>query len=175
MRRYAVFVVLAFVGVILEVTLLPRILGTWVRPDLAFLVVIYLALNRPGGQATPAVLVIGYLTDVFSGLPDGTFLLVYLLCFYAAGLLAQILYFRGQVFPVVVAIMLSLVYVVVLSILSKLNTGRSGFTFSAIFGFAGLNLLAALVLFPLCRRIDRWLGPVSPGAPGRLSHVLPGD
>lgn len=174
MKRYAPFVLLAFAGILAQMTLLAGL----PRPDLAFLVVVYLGLNRPFGQSIPAVLIIGYLTDTFSGLPDGTFLLAYLLLFCAAYACTKVLYFRGRMFPVVVSTILSVAYLGLLALLFALGYRRplaeSAIDLGTSVGFVIVNCVSAIILFRVCHWIDARMG--SGARPSRkLTHVLPGE
>lgn len=179
MRQYGLFVLLAFVGIILQMTLL----GSVIRPDIAFLVVVYLGLNRSFGRSIPAVLIIGYLTDVFSGLPDGTFLLVYLVCFCLAQASTLVFYFRGAIFPVVVATSLALFYMMLLALLWIVGQSRplseSGLELGYAMTFVLVNGLSAVVLFRIFRWVDERFTdtPMSIRSTNRktITHVLAGD
>ena len=178
MRRYGVLLGLALLFIVLQVTLLSKLHLGWARPDFAFLIVVYLGLNRPFGENIPAVLAIGYVTDVFSGLPDGTFIMLYVICLCAVNILTRILYFRGNIFPVLVVSGLSLLYVAVLSGLWALAFGKpvasSGLTFWSLCSFAAVNTVGAIVVFRMCRKLDAWLIGAAPNTSTRVNRVLLG-
>ena len=178
MKQYGFFVLLAFAGIILQMTLL----GSVIRPDFAFLIVVYIGLNRSFGRSIPAVLIIGYLTDVFSGLPDGTFLLVYLILFCLAHSTTYVFYFRGSIFPVVVALSLSVAYLILLAVMWVAGRGRplgeSGMELGYAVTFVIANGLTAIVLFQLLRWFDKRFDvqPLTVKSSGQntITHVYTG-
>lgn len=158
MLRYGLHILLALLGLLVQATVLSQISADVLKPDLAFLVVVYLGLHRPLGEATPAVVVIAYLADRFTALPDGTFLLLYLVLFTTAAAASKVFYFRGTGFPALITFALSLLYGLGLAVM--VGWGRGEPLFSAVapgflLGFAAVNVLFSLVVFRLCRAIDR--------------------
>lgn len=160
MLRYGLFILLALAGLLLQATLFAQISSDALKPDLAFLIAVYLGLHKPSGEATPAVVVIGYLADRFSALPDGTFLLVYLCAFYLAGASARVFYFRGTGFPALMVLGLSALYGVALDLMVRYGrAAETGHGMAHGIGFLSLfvlvNVAFALPLYRLCRVIDK--------------------
>jgi cell shape-determining protein MreD len=163
MFRYALFILLAIAGLLVQATVLSRISADALKPDLAFLVVVYLGLHRPMSEATPAVVVIGYLADRFTALPDGTFLLLYVCLFYLAAVTSKVLYFRGTRFPAVMVAALTFVYGIALTVMvrfGRVTGGGEGLleAFRVSWGFLSLfaaaNVVFSLALFRICKLID---------------------
>ena len=157
MYRYLLHILIALGGLLLQSTLLSQLSADALKPDLALLVVVYLGLHKPMGEATPAVVVIGYLADRFSALPDGTFLLVYLCAFYIAEGSAKVFYFRGTGFPALMVLMLSALYVPVLDWMVR--HGRPGgdlpgHSFGFTLLFVAVNVLFSFPLYRLSRAAD---------------------
>ena len=163
MLRYGLHIVLAVVGLLLQATVFGEISADLLKPDLAFLVVVYLGLHRPTGEATPAIVIIGYLADRFSALPDGSFLLIYLCSFYLAAGISKVLYFRGTGFPALMVLGLSLLYGVSLDLMVRYgrvveDADQAGDLFGHGAGFfalfALLNVLFSLPVNRMCRLVD---------------------
>lgn len=163
MLKYGLHILIALAGLLLQSTLFARVSADALKPDIAFLVVVYLGLHRPTGEATPAIVVIGYLADLFSGLPNGAFLLVYLCAFYLAAGAARIFYFRGTGFPAVSVFFLSLAYGVTIDLMVSYGkaveeevttTLSSGHSFAFLLLFAIVNLLFSLPLYRMSRAVD---------------------
>lgn len=162
MLQYGLHVLIALAGLLLQSTLMAQLSSDVLKPDLAFLVAVYLGLHRSTGEATPAVLVIGYLADRFSGLPDGTFLLLYFGAFFLGAGTSRVFYFRGTGFPALMVFGLSLFYGVAISWMIHRATfdpadpdpTSSGFSWGFLFAFAIANVLFSLPLFRVCRSID---------------------
>ncbi len=162
MLKYATHILVALAGLLLQATLFSRISADALKPDLAFLVAVYLGLHRPAAEATPAILVIGYLADRFSALPDGTFLLLYLSAFYLGAMSSKVFYFRGTGFPAGMVFALTLVYGVALDkmvryglVIGEGEVSRGAdFSVALIVLLAIVNLLFSLPLYRLCRAID---------------------
>lgn len=163
MLRYGSHILVALVGLLVQATVLSQVSADALKPDLAFLVVIYLGLHRPMGEATPAVVVIAYLADRFTALPDGTFLLLYITLFYVAGGTSKVFYFRGTSFPALMTAGLSLLYGLAMMVMVHVGReamtgepllGGASFSWSHLFLFAVVNVLFSLVVFRVCRFID---------------------
>lgn len=162
MLKYVTFLLIALGGLLLQATLFSRISADALKPDLAFLVVVFLGLHRPAGEATPAIVLIGYLADRFSALPDGTFLLLYLAAFYLAAASSKVFYFRGTGFPAGIAFALTIVYALALDRMVLFGLQRaeeevaaaSHHSIAFIFLFAIVNVLFSLPLYRLCRAVD---------------------
>ena len=159
MVRYLLHILIALGGLLLQATVFSQLSHDLLKPDLAFLVVVYLGLRRPMGEATPAVVVIGYLADRFSSLPDGTFMLVYLCAFYLAAAGSKVFYFRGTGFPGVMVGVLSIFYVLALDGMVRYGHAKDmghgpahGIGFTLL--FALVNLLFSLPLYRLQRGVD---------------------
>lgn len=158
MIRFVLLLAIALAGLLLQGTVLSQISSDVLKPDLAFLVVVYLGLHHPGGEGTVSVLGIGYLADVFSVRPDGTFLLLYFAAYYLASGASRVFYFRGTGFPAVMVFSLSLVHASAMSWMSArgadhLESGNR-LSWSFLFAFSVANVLFSLPLFRLCRRVD---------------------
>lgn len=163
MLRYSLHILLAVLGLLLQATVFSEVSADILKPDLAFLVVVYLGLHRPTGEATPAIVIIGYLADRFSALPDGSFLLIYLCSFYLAAGISRVLYFRGTGFPALMVLGLSLLHGVALDLMVRYGrvveeTESSGPLFGHGFGFFALfalvNVLFSLPVNRACRLVD---------------------
>jgi rod shape-determining protein MreD len=128
------------------------------KPDLAFLVVVYLGLHHAELEGTLAVLAIGYLADLFSVQPDGAFLLVYFASFYLAAGASKVFYFRGTSFPAVMVFSLSLIYATALAWMTRSAapdpSSASVFSWGFLFAFSTANVLFSLPLFRVCRMVD---------------------
>lgn len=176
MRQSAFYVGLVLLCIFLQMTLIPRILVSSMQPDLAFLVVLYLGLHRSSGTSTVTVVISGYLADLFSGLPSGTFLLIYLVCFYVVGIFRRVLYSRGILFSIVLCGGLSLFYVLFLAILASLGSGErfltQGLYFRGMIPFGLLNMLSVFPIFRLCRWLERYAGPQSSSPMRSMRHGL---
>lgn len=164
MLRYGLHILLALAGLLLQTTLLSQIWGDSFKPDLAFLVVIYLGLHRPMSEATPAVVVIAYLADRFTALPDGTFLLLYVALFYLASGTSKVFYFRGTGFPALMTFALSMLYGIGLSVMvgygkaaasSDTILSQARIPWGFLFLFSLVNVLFSALMFRVCRIIDR--------------------
>lgn len=156
--RYLLHVLIALGGLLLQSTVMSQISSDVLKPDLAFLVVVYLGLHHPDVEGTGAVFAIGYLADAFSVQPDGTFLLLYFCAFYFAAGASKVFYFRGTGFPAAMVLSLSLAYSFAISWM----TSRAGadvtdtriFSWGFLLAFSVANVLFSLPLFRLCRIVD---------------------
>lgn len=164
MLRYGLHILVAVLGLLLQSTVFAEVSADILKPDLAFLVVVYLGLHRPTGEATPAIVIIGYLADRFSALPDGSFLLIYLCSFYLAAGISKVLYFRGTGFPALMVLGLSLIYGLSLDLMVRYGRiaedaeQQSGPFFGHGLGFFALfalvNVLFSLPVNRMCRLVD---------------------
>ena len=83
---------LLFLGTILLTiqTTLFHILPAWIgRPDLLFILVIFLATDMETFKGALLVLLFGFLMDIFSGIYLGMYPLLYLLLFFAIKTLSR--------------------------------------------------------------------------------------
>ena len=158
MIRYLLHVGIALAGLLLQSTVLSQVSSDMLKPDLAFLVAVYLGLHHPGGQGTLSVFAIGYLADVFSVQPDGTFLLLYFGAFYLAAGASKVFYFRSTGFPALMVFSLSVVYSVVIAWMTHRaapgTDHAAAFTWGFLFAFSIANVLFSFPLFRLCRTVD---------------------
>lgn len=162
MLRYVLHLLIVLAGLLLQASLFSRISADALKPDIAFLVAVYLGLHRPTTEATPVIVIAGYLADRFSALPDGTFLLVYLCGFYLAAAMSKVFYFRGTGFPALMVLSLSLLYGVVMDLMVRYGravTAEAETTFPArpiafLLLFAAVNVLFAMPVYRLCRVVD---------------------
>lgn len=162
MLKYATHILIALIGLLMQATLFSRISADALKPDLAFLVAVYLGLHKPSGEATPAIVVIGYLSDRFSSLPDGTFLLLYLAAFYVASATSKVFYFRGTGFPAGMVFALSVAYGIALDRMVRFGVKTeegevvtyAGHSIGFLLLFAIVNVLFSLPLYRLSRSVD---------------------
>ena len=153
---------IALVGLVLQGTIMSQVSSDVLKPDLAFLVVVYLGLHHgPGESSLPVlltVMVIGYLADLFSVQPDGTFPLLYVSSFYLATASSRVFYFRGTGFPALMVLSLSIVYSFAISWMTKRAApdpvAATGFSLGFLLSFSIANVLFSLPLFRLCRLVD---------------------
>ena len=162
MIRFLQLVGVALLGLVLQGTVMSQVSSDVLKPDLAFLVVVYLGLHHGQSDETFgvmfSVLLIGYLADVFSVQPDGTFLLLYSTCFYLAAGAAKVFYFRGTGFPALMVLTLSLLYALAISWMTKRAApdpmSAARFSWGFLLSFSIANVLFSLPLFRVCRVID---------------------
>lgn len=158
--RGILLVLIALGGLLLQGTVMSQVSSDVLKPDLAFLVVVYLGLHHSTGEGTLSVFAIGYLADIFSVQPDGTFLLLYFGAFYLAAGASKVFYFRGTGFPAAIVFTLSLVYSVAISWMTHRAAAAPDATDPRIFSWGFLlafsiaNVLFSLPLFRLCRMVD---------------------
>lgn len=162
MIRYFQHAAIALVGLLLQSTVMSQVSSDVLKPDLAFLVVVYLGLHHGPGESSLALLVtvmlIGHLADLFSLQPDGTFPLLYVSCFYLATVASRVFYFRGTGFPALMVLSLSIAYSLAISWMTKRATpdpaDAAGFSVGFLLSFSIANVLFSLPLFRLCRLVD---------------------
>jgi len=158
--RIVLHVLIALGGLLLQGTIMSQISSDVLKPDLAFLVVVYLGLHLADTEGTIGVLAIGYLADVFSVQPDGTFMLLYFGAFYLAAGASKVFYFRGTGFPAAMVFSLSLVYSAGISWMTHRAaaipeaTDPRIFSWGFLFAFSVANVLFSIPLFRLCRVVD---------------------
>jgi rod shape-determining protein MreD len=156
--RYFLHVLIALGGLLLQGTVLSQVSSDVLKPDLAFLVVVYLGLHHAELEGTLAVLAIGYLADLFSVQPDGAFLLLYFAAFYLAAGASKVFYFRGTGFPAAMTFSLSLVYAAAIAWMTRRAapdpSEASVFSWGFLFAFSIANVLFSLPLFRVCRMVD---------------------
>lgn len=104
MSRTLLYVILGLTMILLQTTLLPRLLGNGPRPDLLLLLTLHIGLNeRPLPGAFTAWL-LGCLLDVFSGTTFGLYGLILLLIFCATSASARQLNHDNSMVMIVAAI-----------------------------------------------------------------------
>lgn len=160
--RIVLHVLIALGGLLMQGTVMSQISSDVLKPDLAFLVVVYLGLHLANTEGTLGVVAIGYLADVFSVQPDGTFMLIYFGAFYLAVGASKVFYFRGTGFPAAMVFSLSLAYSAAISGMTHRasalpildpNDPRI-FSWGFLFAFSIANVLFSIPLFRLCRMVD---------------------
>jgi rod shape-determining protein MreD len=156
--RFFLFVLIALGGLLLQGTVMSQISADVLKPDLAFLVVVYLGLHMANTEGTVSTFAIGYLADAFSVQPDGTFLLLYFGAFYLATGASRVFYFRGTGFPAAMVFSLSLLYSFAIAWMTVRAAadaeGSSLFSWGFLFAFSIANVLFSFPLFRLCRLVD---------------------
>lgn len=162
MIRFVQHAAIALAGLVLQSTVMSQVSNDVLKPDLAFLVVVYLGLHHGPGESSFAVLVtvmlIGYLADLFSVQPDGTFPLLYVTAFFSAMGASRVFYFRGTGFPALMVLSLSVIYSLAISWMTTRAApepaSAAGFSFGFLLSFSIANVLFSLPLFRLCRLVD---------------------
>lgn len=143
----------------LQSTFLNSILGSF-KPNLHLILIIYVALNRNITEGGFITLAAGYFLDIFSGSPQGFFMLSSVLTFFAIKILAQALYvhtFRLEVLSVFVG---SLLFFIMNIILFLIFTNYHFSMFAILFHTiisAVLNTLIAYFAFPWLTHVDLWM------------------
>jgi len=94
------FFLLSIVGVVLQTTVF-QLLPAWMgKPDLLFILVVFLAYRLNMVRGVPLVFFIGLLMDTLSGAPLGIYSISYLLVFIALRLIVQHNVFKEAVYQV---------------------------------------------------------------------------
>lgn len=139
-------------GVILQSTLLTRIAILGVRPDLALVVLVFVALRRGSMTGQVAGFAAGVVEDLVSASPAGFHMLLRTLVGYLYGI------FSGNVFvdPLLMPIVLTIAATILKGVISGLVSLLFGLQASGFLYFtgrlwieAGYNALAAPFLFAL--------------------------
>lgn len=79
MKRVLTYAILGLCVILLQTTLLPRLLGNGPRPDLLLLLALHIGLNEPALRGAFTAWLLGCLLDVFSGTTFGLYGLILLL------------------------------------------------------------------------------------------------
>ncbi|MEI7997916.1 MAG: rod shape-determining protein MreD [Candidatus Omnitrophota bacterium] len=96
-KRLILIVVLAYILFLLEL-ILGNALGVWGRPELLLLLVVFWGLYSGVRYSLVAAIVAGALKDVFSILPFGTYLFVFVAAAYLTTFVRRTLYQPGSPF-----------------------------------------------------------------------------
>lgn len=148
-----ILVPLLLLVVILQVTWLPLIPISGLKPDLALVLVTVWGLLAPIGEAAQWGFVLGILLDLTSGLPFGVHTLTLTLVGLLVGL-GQRAFFRGNLIAPPVTVILATLFdhTVILGILALLNESIawSDYLIHITLPTSILNMvLAGLIFFPL--------------------------
>lgn len=131
-------------------------------PDLALLVILYLALAVKGSPSAGAACAVGlgYLSDLFSGAPRGLYSLTFVLCYFVVRGLSARLYLRGKLSQMLASFIASLATSVLLVGLEVVLSRHA--TWAMIHPALGSALVTGLVapfMFWLLWSIDKKLAP----------------
>ncbi|HEY3356169.1 MAG TPA: rod shape-determining protein MreD [Polyangia bacterium] len=173
MTRPFLFLICGYAATLLVATLRQLVPVVAFVPDPGLLFVLYLGVtprqSAPTGAA--AVCVLGYLTDLLSAAPKGTYALVYVLLFLLARVAQLRLLTRGRVFEVWFSCLLAGLGGFAVTLIRSLAAGSPGVRGVAVIALQALATgLTAPVVFSLGRRLDRWTSRV-PEATDRSSTV----
>jgi cell shape-determining protein MreD len=98
MSRFLIFLLCAFLLVIIQSTLISLIFPSFLRPDLMVVLVIFLGISFPLFSGAVLVFSCGLLYDTFSGGTLGFFAFVYLCLYFGLRLLAKFLILGGTIY-----------------------------------------------------------------------------
>ena len=166
--RGSVIIVLAVFAILLTQSVFSRVLAPYPFSPYLGLPVVYALGTAPGvrtlrGAAT--AFAIGYLYDLFTGNPLGLHTFVFVVGFFTAWLVGQLLSFRGVVFEMVLTFAATVLLGGLLEVIRGFTPGgmawsRTSLTI-ALFASAFATALVAPILFALVR----WIDPESERAP----------
>ncbi|MBI4495359.1 MAG: hypothetical protein HY697_00330 [Deltaproteobacteria bacterium] len=96
MIRFLVFLLSAYLLLLLQTTLISHLLPGWLRPDPMIPLVTYLGVVFPMLRGALLVMACGLLLDTFSGAPFGLFMFAYLCLFFFLKSLSRFLILGGS-------------------------------------------------------------------------------
>lgn len=83
MKRLLIYFGFGFTFMLLQTTILPRVIPSFLKPDLLLVLVVYLGLNEDYGRGGVLAYLLGCLQDVFAGNYLGLYGFVFLVTFFA--------------------------------------------------------------------------------------------
>ena len=102
--RWLRIVIAAFILVLVETTFLPVVAVNGVRPDLAFILVVFLAFYTTPAEGFVAFWLVGLMKDIFSAGPLGAYALIYAACGYELSGLTQKLFRENPLSQIALAL-----------------------------------------------------------------------
>ena len=158
MFRFLIFLLCSLLLAIFQSTLVSLIFPAYLKPDLMFILVIFLGVSFPLLSGAFLVLFCGLLYDTFSGGPLGLFSFVYLFIFFSLKLLARILILGETIsFRIIltgglmgVQILLLILLPSLLGRVSQVSLPPAGWVLPQVL----FTCLASWPLFLLFRKVD---------------------
>lgn len=95
MKKWLFFLILPFITVVVQSTLLNHILPGRFKPDIILMITVYMGLFQPGPAGIFNTVLSGFLTDIFSASIFGTNIFLLLLVFLTSTLLSDKFYLLG--------------------------------------------------------------------------------
>ncbi len=158
MFRFLIFLLCSLLLAIFQSTLVSLIFPAYLKPDLMFILVIFLGVSFPLLSGAFLVLFCGLLYDTFSGGPLGLFSFVYLFIFFSLKLLARFLILGETIsFRIIltgglmgVQILLLILLPSLLGRVSQVSLPPAGWVLPQVL----FTCLASWPLFLLFRKVD---------------------
>jgi rod shape-determining protein MreD len=108
MKRFLFFLLIGWLLLIFQTTLLKFFSVGVVVPNLVLLTVLYLGLYHQFRQGYTITFFLGYLMDLFSGGPMGLYIFLYLGSFFLTQIIREIFYLKSVFFQVIFILIFSL-------------------------------------------------------------------
>jgi rod shape-determining protein MreD len=151
--RFAVTVLLALVLLSVESVLVHRLGLALTRIDVTVALIAFLALRASTLEGAFSAFALGYMLDLMSGRPTGLYTFLAVLIFLVVRLGGSLVDVRSGLAFALLAAAADLLHSTLAVFLSWMTTAALGFSVSALAVQALLTGLAALLLYPLLRKI----------------------
>ncbi len=150
LRGFVMFLLLGWLILILQSTVVSYITYGVLQPELLLVILVHGGVYRRGADGVLLALSYGYLLDLFSGRHFGTYLFIYITLFFLARLLSVRLLLQTRFMQVVLIFAFSFLGELILAALSRLTAAPQGVSLeiSGMLARAGANAVGVLLLFP---------------------------
>ncbi len=108
MKGFLLFLLIGWLLLILQTTLLKFLSLGVVLPNLVLLTVLYLGLFHRFHRGCALTFFLGYLMDLFSGGPTGLYIFLYLGSFSLAQMIREMFYLKSRLFQIIFILIFSL-------------------------------------------------------------------
>jgi len=148
-RRAIAIALAGLAAVVLQTTVLPALLPTWMAPNLLLILVIYLGVHHSGAWGIAGAFALGYLLDTFSGTVLGVHAFAFTLVYLGVHLVARVLWTEGGVPAVLLVLLAGGAYALLTVGLAALVSGGTAWTTWSVAMFQ--IVAAAIVTLPVFR------------------------
>ncbi len=152
MRRGVAFVLAVVAAVVLQTTVFPVLVPSWLAPNLLLVLVVYLGFHRFGATGAAGAFLMGYVLDTFSGTLLGLQALVFTLVYLGVQQVARVLWTESGVPAVLIVFVAAAADAVLARSVASLVAGSGGAAWST-WATSVLQALAAAAVTPAVFRL----------------------
>ncbi len=156
LRTFFLLLGVGWLILVLQSTVVSYTTYSILQPDMLLIILVYAGIRRGKVNGAGLALSYGYLVDLFSGRPFGTYLFLYVCLFFLVRLLGMRLLLQTRAVQMLLVAMLSVLIEAGAAGLGRLASIPSPleFTPASVVARAASSAAVVLLLFPLLSRVE---------------------